>query len=117
MKGQKLGTVTSVKYFGAVVSEDSSNPEVLSRIEQATAAVTKLKPIWRDKSIFLESKVKMMHSLVIFIFLYACRSWSLTSELEKRTQVFKMRCYRRLLNISYKYYVINEDLSSHWRIL
>ena len=44
VKGQKLGTVTSFKYLGAVVSDDGSKPEVLSRIAQATAALTKLKP-------------------------------------------------------------------------
>ena len=43
-----------------------------------------------------------MRSLVISIFLYACESWTLTAELQKRTQAFEMRCYRRLLNISYK---------------
>ena len=43
VKGQKLGTVTSFKYLGAVVSEYGSKPEVLSRIAQATAALTKLK--------------------------------------------------------------------------
>ena len=102
VKGQKLGTVTCFKYLGAVVSDDGSKPEVLSRIEQATAALTKLKPIWRDNNISLGSKVKLMRSLVISIFLYACESWTLTAELEKRTQVFEMRCYRRLLNISYK---------------
>ena len=32
VKGQKLGTVTSFKYLGAVVSDDGSKPEVLSRI-------------------------------------------------------------------------------------
>ena len=31
VKGQKLGTVTSFKYLGAVVSDDGSKPEVLSR--------------------------------------------------------------------------------------
>ena len=41
----KLGTVTSFKQLGAVVSDDGSKPEVLSRIAQATAALTKLKPI------------------------------------------------------------------------
>ena len=51
VKGQKLGTVTSFKYLGAVVSDDGSKPEVLSRIAQATAALTKLKPIWRDNNI------------------------------------------------------------------
>ena len=43
-----------------------------------------------------------MRSLVISIFLYDCESWILTAELEKRMQAFQMRCYRRLLNISYQ---------------
>ena len=99
IKGQKLGTVTSFKYLGAVFSDDGSKPEILSRIAQATAALTKLKNIWRDNKISLGSKVKLMRSLVISIFLYACESWTLTAELEKKTQAFEMRCYRRLLNI------------------
>ena len=106
VKGQKLGTVTSFKYLGAVVSDDGSKPEVLSMIAQATAAFTKLKPIWRDNNISLESKVKLMRSLVISIFLYTCESWTLTAELEKRMQAFEMR----LLNISYKDHVTNEEV-------
>ena len=51
-----------------------------------------------------------MRSLLISIFLYACGSWTLTAELEKRTQVFEMICYRRLLNISYKDQVINKEV-------
>ena len=70
-KVQKLGIVTSFKYLGAVVSDDGSKPEVLSRIAQATATLTKLKRIWRDNNISLGSKVKMLRSLVISIFLYA----------------------------------------------
>ena len=106
VKGQKLGAVTSFKYLGTIVSDDGSKP----RIAQATAALTKLKPIWRDNNISLGSKVKLMRSLVISIFLYACESWTLTAELEKRTQAFEMRCYRRLLNISYKDHVTNEEV-------
>ena len=51
-----------------------------------------------------------MRSLVISIFLYACLSWTLTAELEKRTQAFEMRCYRRLLNILYRDHVTNEEV-------
>ena len=69
VKGHKLGTVTSFKYLGAVVSDKGSKPEVLSRIAQATAALTKLEPIWRGNSMSLGSKVKWMHSLVLSIFL------------------------------------------------
>ena len=106
VKRQKLGTVTSFKYLGAVVSDNGSKP----RIAQATAALTKLKPIWRDNNLSLGSKVKLMCSLVISVFLYDCESWTSTAELEKRTQAFEMRCYRRLLNISYKDHLTNEDI-------
>ncbi|MEW8547048.1 MAG: hypothetical protein AB2693_26330 [Candidatus Thiodiazotropha sp.] len=88
---QLLGTVTSFKYLGAIASDEGSKPEVLSRIAQATAALTKLKPKWRDNNISLGSKVKLKRSLVIFIFLYACESWTLTAELEIRTQAFEIR--------------------------
>ena len=51
-----------------------------------------------------------MCSLVIFLFLCACVSWTLTAELEKRTQAFEMRCYWRLLIISKKDHVTNEEV-------
>ena len=88
VKGHKLGTVTSFKYLGAVVSDDGSIPEVLSRVAQATAALTKLRPIWRDNNISLGSKVKLMCSLVISIFLFAFESCTLTAELHKKNTGF-----------------------------
>ena len=38
---KKLETVRSFKYLGAIVSDEGSKPEVLSRIAQTTASVTK----------------------------------------------------------------------------
>ena len=51
VNGQKLETVTSFKYLGLVITDESSKPEILSRIEQETAALAKLKPVWNDRSI------------------------------------------------------------------
>ena len=50
---QKLETVTSFKYLGSVISDEGSKPEILSRIAQMTAALTRLKPVWNDRSISL----------------------------------------------------------------
>ena len=108
--GQKLGSVTSFKYLEAVVSDNGSKSEILSRIAQATAAFTKPNPIWRDNNISLGSKVKLMHSLVISIFLYPCESWTLTAELEKRTKSSEMRCYQRLSNTLYKDHITKEEV-------
>ena len=105
-----LGTVTIFKYLGAVVSDDGSKPGIRSRTTQATAALTKLKPIWRDNNISLRSKVKLMRFLAVSIFQCACESWTLTAVLEKRKQVFETRCYRRLLNTSYKDHVTKEEV-------
>ena len=51
-----------------------------------------------------------MRSLVTFIFLYACESWTLTAELQRRIQVVEMRCYRKILRISYKDHVTDEEV-------
>ena len=51
-----------------------------------------------------------MCSLVTSIFLYACESWTFTAELQRRIQAMEMRCYRKILRISYKDYVTNEEV-------
>ena len=87
-----------------------SKPEILSRIARATAALTRLKPVWTDRSISLSSKIQLMHSLVTSILLYACESWTLTAELQRKIQAMEMRCYRKILHISYKDHVTNEEV-------
>ena len=57
VNGQKLETVTSFKYLGSVVTDEGSKPEILSRIAQTTAALTRLKPVWNDRGISLRSKI------------------------------------------------------------
>ena len=94
VNGQKLETVTSFKYLRSVITDEGSKPEILSRIAQTTAALTRLKPVWNGRSISLSSKIRPMRSLVTPIFLYACESWTLTAELKRRTLAMEMRCYK-----------------------
>ena len=92
VNGQKLETVTSFKYLGSVIT-----------------AWTRLKPVWNDRSIFLSSKIRLMRSLVTSIFLYACESWTFTAELQRRIQAMEMRCYCKILRMSHKDHVTNEE--------
>ena len=110
INGLKLETVTSFKYLGSVITDEGSKPEILSRIAQTTAALTRLKPVWNDRSISLSSKMQLMCFLVTSIFLYACESWTLTAELQRRIQAMEMSCYRKILRISYKDHVTNEEV-------
>ena len=74
IKGQRLEEVKNFKYLGAIISNEGSKLEILSRIAQTTAALARLKIIWRDKNISLGSKVKLIWTLILSTFLYACES-------------------------------------------
>ena len=78
VNGLKLETVTSFKHLGSVITDEGCKPEILSRIAQATAALTRLKPVWNDRSISLSSKIQLMGSLVT--------SFTLTAELQRIQQ-------------------------------
>ena len=68
-------------------------------------------PSWPNKTTFISSsKIRLMRSLVTSIFLYACESWTLTAELQRRIQSMEKRCYRKILHISYKDHVTNEEV-------
>ena len=107
VNGQKLEPVTSFKYPGSLKTDEGSKPEILSRIAQTTAALTRLKSIWNDRSISLRSKIRMMRSCVISIFLYAC--------FQRRTPATESRCYRKILRISKKDHVTNEEVHAKIR--
>ena len=83
VNGHKLETVTIVKNLGSVVSDEGSKPEILCRIAHTTAALTKLKPVWIDKSISLSSKIRLMRSLVTFICIFVNHEPSQHSYKEK----------------------------------
>ena len=53
-------------------------------------------------------ELRLMRSLSIF--LYACESWTLTAELQRRKQTMEMRCYRKILRISCKDHVTSEEV-------
>ena len=110
VNGQKLETVTSFKYLGSIITDEGSKPEIFSSKAQTTAALTRLKPVWNDRSISLSSKIRLMRSLVTSTFLYACESWILTADLQRRIQAMETRCYRKVLRISYKDRITGEEV-------
>ena len=103
VNGQRLETVTIT-----VITDEGSKPEILARSAQTTAALTRLKPLWNDINITVSSKIRLMRSLVMSIFLYASETWTLSADLQKRIQAMEIRCFRKILRISFKDHVTNE---------
>ena len=76
-----------------MITDEGSKPEILPGIAQTTAALTRLKPVWNDKEYFSQFQ-----------------DTTLTAELQRRIQAMGMRCYRKILHISYKDHVTNEEV-------
>ena len=95
---------------GFIITDEGSKPDILSMTAQTTTALTRLKPVWNDRSMSLSSKIRLMRSLVTSIFLCGCESWSLVAELQRRIQTMEMRFYRKMLRISHKDHVTNEEV-------
>ena len=47
---------------------------------------------------------------VVGLLLYACESWALTAELQRRIQAREIRCYRKILHILCKDHVTTEEV-------
>ena len=109
---KKLETVSSFKYLGAIVSDEGSMIEVLTGIAQTTATVTKRKVVWNDKNIAISSSIRLILSLVMSIFLYAREAWTITADAERRIQALEMRCFLKLLGISYRDHITNEEVKA-----
>ena len=109
---KKLETVSSFKYLGVIVSDKGSKPEVLSRIAQTTAAVTKLKVILNDKTIAISSKIRLMRSLAMSIFVCACGTSTITAGIERRIQALEMRCFRKIVSVWYRDHITNEEVKT-----
>ena len=110
VKGYNLETVTNFNYLEAIVTDEGTKREVLTRIAQATSALTKLKTVWKDRKITSKHRMQILRSIVTSTFLYTCETWTLTAELERRIQTFEMRCYRKISGISFRERITNEDV-------
>ena len=53
-----------------------------------------------------------MCSLVMSIFLYACETWTITADIKRKIQALEMRCFRKLLGISYRDHITNEEVKA-----
>ena len=106
-----LDEVKSFQYLGSTITEDvSSETEIKKRLAMAIGQLAKLNKLWKSSNITTSTKVKLMRSLVISIALYGCETWTFSKKIEKRIMAFEMRCFRRILGITWKQRITNETV-------
>ena len=73
--------------------------------------MAKLSSIWKS-SISFFTKFHLYKSLVVSVLLYGCETWTLLADTERRIEAFELKCWRRLLRLTYLDRKTNEYVRS-----
>ena len=86
--------------------------DIRRRIGLASAVMSSLDNIWKDKRLSLSIKLRVYLALVQSVLLYASETWTLTVADSKSLDAFHMKCQRRILGISWHQFVRNEEVAA-----
>ena len=105
-----LDQVNRSKYLGVTLTpSNESTSEIKSRLLLASTALGKLQKVWSDKDITLSTKFRLLNALVYPV-LYGSEIWTIKKSDLKKLVAVEMRCYRKVLNITWKDKIHNEDV-------
>jgi len=110
-KGDDIKQVESFKYLGYTLSSNGKClKEVKIRISMAKEAFSRMRAIFKNRSISIGTKIRLMTTYVWSILLYGCESWTLDKDIERRLEAAEMWFLRRILRISWTDKVKNEEV-------
>lgn len=87
-------------YLGTTITDKGgSTEEIKKRAAIAKTAVSKLTKIWKSRDITKRTKLRILHTLVFSIFLYASECCTIKKTDSDKINAFEMYCYRQMLRI------------------
>ena len=90
--------------------DNNCSEEIKRRRGKATGAMASLKHTWDSKKLRIDNKLKVFTTCVFSVLLYASETWTLKETDKKKLLAFEMKCYRRILRISWRDMIRNEDI-------
>jgi len=77
-QGQELEQVETCKYLGAIITENGDcSKEIQARLGAARGALRSLDSLWKDRSLHVKVKQRLLSTLVWTVVLYGCETWRL----------------------------------------
>ena len=72
--------------------------------------MTNLDSIFRSRDITLPTKVRLVKAMVFPVVMYGCESWTVKKAEHRRTDVFELWCWRRLLRVHWTARISNQSV-------
>ena len=108
---EPIEVVEHFKYLGSLKSADGNcSKDTRSRIGMAKKRKLDLVPIWKDRGINKDLKMKLVRSLVWTVLTYGAEGWPLKKADEKRIESAEMWIYHRMLRVSWTEHRTDESI-------
>jgi len=76
----------------------------------ARSTAKSLTSLWKDHSLNLQLKSRLMQTLVWSLATYGCESWTINAADHNRLNAFEMDMYRRMMRISWTEHRTNNSI-------
>jgi len=104
-------TVDHFTYLGSIVRNDCDiETDIACRIGKAASVFRRMRSIWSSNAINTEMKVRLHKSIVVPTAIYASETWKSTAKTKKMLNVFHQKCLRRILKITWRDRVTNDEV-------
>ena len=98
--GETMETVTEFIFLGSKITTDGDfSHEIKRHLLLGRKVMTNLDTILKSKDITLPTKVHLVKAMVSPVVMYICESWTIKKAEHRRTDAFKLWCWRRLLRV------------------
>ena len=109
--GKILEQVHSFVYLGSQFTSDARcEKEIRRRIMIAKSAFTSMSKVLTSRDIHMTVCIKVLRCYVWSTLLYGCETWTISVAMQKKIKAFETWLYRRMLRISWKDMVTNEEM-------
>ena len=95
-----METVADFIFLGSKITVDSDwSHEIKRHLFLGRKAMTNLGSVFKSRDITLLTKIHIVKAVVFPIVMYRCESWIIKKAEQRRTDVFELWCWRRLLRV------------------
>ena len=111
INNENIKIVENFKYLGTNISQDGSlNIEFNDRINKANQVIGRLKPIWNNSNLSINTKLKVYTTMVKSVLIYGHESWYSTRTSDSKFLVFENKMLRRILDIRWQDHIRNSRI-------